>query len=195
MSLDKFFLEHTGPWVALCAALVLILSTLILGWVSPKEAIKARLKADYFSTDSTFGYTPDDLYTMLDKYRTSPSDEFDAHKTFILYDLIYPWFYAITAALLIAYLLPSLSADYRHMRFLTLLPVAAAVFDYLENITMYFILRSYPQRVPALVLVSRTMTMLKLVLIYATLFLILVGLVTIIGRGISNIARRSTSSG
>lgn len=183
-ALDQHFMSFKGHHVAFAVALaILIVSTVALGAVHPKADIRRRLGPDFFSTDTAFGYRADDLYAMLGKYE---SDDYKAHKLFIALDLIYPLLYSISAAVMIGYLIPFVAGAEGAPRIhcLTLVPLAAAVCDLLENLSMLLILNlregNVAGRSNALACFSSAMTMAKLILIYATLLLTLVGIALII---------------
>ncbi len=102
---------------------------------------------------------------------------FAAHRSFIrVYDFIYPPFYAVPLALLLAYFFPVLfpGRGGRH-RWLALLPLAAMVFDYAENLTMLWVIDHYEAKYELLLGIlrlSRVFTALKLALLSATMLIL-----------------------
>lgn len=189
MSFGQFFVK---PSTALLALVILVGSTVLLGRFNPKNPIIERLCNQYFSTDQTPFYSPPALFKMLDMY--SPNgEETRAHIRFIYLDLIYPVVYAVTGTILLAFLLPILLPTL-HAKFpyLSLLPVAAAVFDYLENLSMLWILRNYPpadSRTFGIAYFSSAMTTSKMFLMCAILLLLIVGFGALVLRASKEIGR------
>lgn len=177
MSPDQFFVKYASPLLALA---ILVGFTAFLGHFNPKNDIIRRLGGDYFSTDQTWFYKPRKLFDMLDKY--SPEDR-EAHVQFIYLDLAYPVIYSLTLAILLASLLPVwLPALHAKFPYLILLPVAAAIFDYLENLSMLWIVCRYSAnyRPSGLAIFSSAMTIFKLLLLSGTLLLLAVGFFVLI---------------
>ena len=174
LRLDQFFLSFRGSTGAFIAAFaVAFASSLALDILNPKNGIRKRLRESYFSTDVTLGYGAERLYAMLGKYQ---GDDYKAHRLFIALDLIYPLLYAVSAAIMLGYLLPEvLPQGCAAIRSLTLVPLAAALFDILENLSMLLVLNRHEadpsSRSEGLVGYSSAMTMLKIVLICATVVL------------------------
>lgn len=176
MALDMFFERIANPYVALLALVILIGSTYIIGRLNPSEEIQKSISVPYVSVGTNFGYRAEDLYRMLDAFNSQANGKElkEKYRRFFYYDLIYPWFYALSAAILIAYLQRSFNATNPvGMHFLWMLPILAGVFDYGENLSLLSILSNY-DGTPLKMLdrFSRLMTMLKLVFISASLFVI-----------------------
>lgn len=185
MWLDDYFMSFRGHHAAFVAALLLLVaSTGALSFLRPKEDIRRRLGAAYFSTDRAFGYRPAELYAMLECYA---GDDYKAHKLFIFLDLFYPLLYSFSAAVMLGYLAPLVRADdHAPLHLLTLLPLAAALCDILENLSMLLILNlregNPAGRSNLLANFSSAMTTVKLIFIYATLLLLATGLLALLAR-------------
>ena len=76
-------------------------------------------------------------------------------------DMIYPGLFALTYTLSIATLQTALRWDSRPHRLLRVLPVAGALFDYLENINTFILLKLYPSIPGALVKLGSFFTLVK----------------------------------
>ncbi len=188
--LDAFLTRIASPYVAALAIVALILVSMLFGRLNPKNKIEAALGNIYISTDMSFGYPPEALYRMLDTY-TEENGYKAAHQNSIYLDLVYPWVYAVLLVLIVAYV-QRFSQELTNIKlhYLWLLPLCAMIFDYAENLSMLWILSLYTKRPPGvsavsskiatLVQVSRAMTMLKLLFIYASLFLVLFAIVLLI---------------
>jgi len=59
-------------------------------------------------------------------------------------DMIYPFLFAISYALLIAFFLKKLNLLNSRFKYLTVLPMVAGITDYLENFGIIYMLNSYP---------------------------------------------------
>ena len=162
--------------VTLIAFALLVVATLALYLSNPKHEISEDLGCDYVATDSTFIYETGAVTRMLAKYRP---EHYRAHESFLrVYDFVFPPFYAIPCALLLAYFFPVLFPGRGGwLRWLVLLPLAAMAFDYAENFTMLSFLQSYRdnQQTPLTVLeVSRAFTNVKLGLLLVSDLILLV---------------------
>ena len=174
----KAIFAAAGGRVTLIAFALLVASTLTLYFVNPKNEIKKGLGCDYVATDSTFLYETGAVTKMLGKYQQRP-EYYAAHESFIrVYDFVYPPFYAIPCALVLAYFFPVLFPGRGGwLRWLVLLPLAAMAFDYAENFTMLSFIRSFrddPQTPLTLLEVSRAFTNAKLLLLLACDLILLV---------------------
>ena len=162
--------------VTLVAFALLVAATLALYLSNPKNEIQRDLGDDYVATDSTFRYETAAVTKMLGRYRP---EHYRAHESFIrVYDFVYPPFYAIPCALLLAYFFPVLFPGRGgRLRWLVLLPLAAMAFDYAENFTMLSFLRSYrddPLTPLTTLEVSRAFTNVKLLLLLVSDLILLV---------------------
>ncbi|HEY9404863.1 MAG TPA: hypothetical protein VIQ24_19555 [Pyrinomonadaceae bacterium] len=179
MSFGQFFIK---PSTALLALVIFAGSTVLLGRFNPKNPIIERLGDRYFSTDQTWCWRPQDLFDMLDMY-SPDGKEIRAHIRFIYLDLVYPLIYSVTVAILLAALLPALlPATQTWLRYLAFLPVVIAVFDYLENLSLLWILQRYSAtyRPFGLARFSSAMTTVKLFLMWATAALLIACLVALV---------------
>jgi hypothetical protein len=179
--LDRLF--AAANWrAALIALVVLFASSYLLGKYSPKNVIAQDLKGAYISTDNpyqterTLWYDTARVTAMLGKYNEPEHlpKLYDEHEKFILrYDLVYPPCYAIPCVLLLAFFYPWNGGP----RWLVLLPLAAAVFDYAENFSMLFFIRGFretPERPPlGLLELSRACTFAKLSLLLGSVAFLL----------------------
>jgi hypothetical protein len=169
--------------VTLLAFALLVAATLTLYLVNPKNRIRDDLGGDYVATDSTFVYETADVTRMLGKYRP---EHYRAHESFVrVYDFVFPPFYAIPCALLLAYFFPVLFPGRGgRLRWLVLLPLAAMAFDYAENFTMLSFIESYrgdPRTPPGVLEVSRAFTNVKLgLLLVSDLILLVFGALALI---------------
>jgi hypothetical protein len=94
-------------------------------------------------------------------------------------DMVYPLFFAISYSLLLMYLF-SKSFRPQHWIFnLTVIPIFAGSFDYLENIGIIYHLQSYPQLSDSILRLTNVCSVLKSVFTMVFFVLLIVGLVRI----------------
>jgi len=186
MALETFFDRiATLPTVLIAIALFTV-ANIVISILNPKKKIQESLNSShvtYFAAGKSFGYEPKQLYAMLDAFNKQPDGEMlrDEYRRFFYYDFVYPWIYGLSLAVILAYLqkkwnMPEAGSAIEPMRmhYLWVLPLAAMVFDYAENISLLLVVKNYKgEPLPLLVGFSRLMTMLKLLFIYASLFLFL----------------------
>ena len=181
MSPSELFLKIASLPVVIAAAFVLIVVSALFFMFNPTQTIEARFKEalnhDLFFRTNLSLYSPRKLYAMLDAYAEA---DYRAHYKSLYLEFIYPLIYAVAMALIIVYLQNELRPpDATVSPYPVLIPLAAALADYLENISQYLILRRYQaqqRRAGALVFFSVTMTALKILLFIASLLLIIAGL-------------------
>lgn len=178
-NLDKCITNFATAWRALLALLVIGVSTAALAYFNPEKKIRENVGDKYLSIGMTFGYKPDDLYTMLDGF--SEQNRKDT-RVYLIADLFYPLFYGFAGAIVLAYLQRAYQpASPVRFHYLWVLPLCAMVFDWGENLSMLWIQSHYRKGALALGEISsglrwmtdfsRTMTMLKLLFIYASLLM------------------------
>lgn len=85
-------------------------------------------------------------------------------------DFLYPGLFSASCSLLLSWLLTKSVKSSSKLYYLCLVPVAAGVFDYLENICIIYMLNSYPEVIEWIVVTASTFTVLKSVL--TTLFFV-----------------------
>lgn len=186
MSPSELFLKIATLPVVLTAGFVFVAFSALFFTLNPTHAIEARFKEAlnhdlYFNTSASL-YGPRKLYAMLDAYAAA---DYRAHYKSLLIDFIYPVTYAAALGLLIVYLQNHFrTADATITEYPVLIPLLAALFDYLENVSIYFILRRHQmgraRAATALVYFSSLMTALKITLSVASVLIIIAGLLRLI---------------
>jgi hypothetical protein len=178
---SELFLKIASLPVVLIAGFVYLVFSALFFTRSPRRAIEARFKEAlnhdlYFVTDTSI-YTPRKLYAMLDAYS---EEDYRAHYRTLHLDFVYPLVYGFALALIIVYLQNHFRPpDATVSPYPVLIPLGQALADYLENLSMYLVLRRYQngrRKSPALVIFSASMTAVKLLLWAASLLIIIAGL-------------------
>lgn len=91
-------------------------------------------------------------------------------------DMIYPFLFAISYALLIAYFLKKLNGLNSKLKYLIILPIIAGIMDYAENFGIIFMLNNYPEITNISIAKTNTFTIIKSIstAIYFTLLIIII---------------------
>jgi len=76
-------------------------------------------------------------------------------------DFIYPGLFAVTYSLMVVWLFGKRLDKNSKVFFLALIPIAAGLFDYFENIGIILMLKSFPNINPMLVYISSMLSILK----------------------------------
>ena len=110
-------------------------------------------------------------------------------------DFIYPGLFAISYSLLLTWIFGKGYAVDSKIFYFTVIPFFAGFFDYLENIGIIQMIKSYPNVPHELVNVSSTFTILKSV--FTTIFFILlfVGIIKIIKNKLTSVNSNSLKTG
>ena len=93
-------------------------------------------------------------------------------------DFIYPGLFAISYSLLLVWLFTKIFAAGSRMFYLAWVPVFAGLFDYLENISIISMIRSFPGLPQELVMIASTFSILKSLFTMAFFLLLFVGIIT-----------------
>ena len=185
MSPSEFFLKIASLPVVLTAAFVFVCFSALFFMLNPRRATEARFKEalnhDLFFTPDISPYGPRKLYAMLDAYTEA---DYRAHYKMLYLDFIYPLIYSLAMALIIVYLQNEFRPpDATVSPYPVLIPLAAALADYLENISIYLLLRRYETqhtKATALVVFSMLMTIIKILLLLASVLIIIAGLLKLV---------------
>jgi len=151
-------------WVMLLTLAVMIFFMII---VLPGQAASAEQNAgDSISPDTSFFYAPGDLLQAAEEYGEKGRQAYiQARWTF---DLIYPLVYISFLVTGISWFFRNLVHSAEWIGFSNLLPVAAGLFDYLENIGASLVMALYPTQLSAIALLTSIFSALKWLLIGAS---------------------------
>ena len=125
--------------------------------------------------DLLYSYTPEELYSHIASFDVQGRQLYMLHE--LTLDILYPMISALLFSLAIAYLLKRTLPATHPMQCLALVPLAAMLVDYLENICIVLTLASYPERLSSLAQIANVFTVSKWALAYAELLLIVGSLI------------------
>lgn len=161
----------TGP-VAL-AGLVFFLAFTAL--VLPEQSAQAEAAsggAD--SPDLSFTYTPADLYAMAEAY--GPEGRAAYIRARFTFDLAWPLVYTLFLVTALGWSFKKAFPAGSRRQLANLVPVAGALFDYLENIAAALVMGRYPARTPGVDFLAPVFTLLKWSLLGISFGLLLAGI-------------------
>lgn len=95
-------------------------------------------------------------------------------------DFVYPGLFAVTYTLLLIWLFNKGFAQQSVIFYFAFVPTVAGIFDYLENVGIIMMLRSYPELSPATVAFASASSVIKSVFTIGFYILLLVGIVAVI---------------
>ena len=104
-------------------------------------------------------------------------------------DMIYPFLFGISYCLLIAYFLKKINKLNASFFYLVFLPIIAGIADYLENIGIINMLRSYPEVSQTSAYVTNVFTLVKSV---TTTFYFIALIIILVTFGLNQLKKRKT---
>ena len=158
-------------WITLFALVVFLLFTTL---VLPAQASQAkRVSGGAASPDTSFYYTAGDLYQMAEAYGAGGRQAYiQARFTFdLVWPLVYSAFLALGISWIYFYAFPRGSSWSR----VNLLPVWAALFDYLENASTSLVMARYPNPTVIVASLAGAFTMVKWITVIGSIALLLTG--------------------
>jgi len=161
----------TGP-VTLAALVIFVLFTAL---VLPQQAAKAEMEtgsAD--SPDTSFFYTPGDLYRMAESYGEQGRQAYVRAR--FTFDLVWPLVYTVFLTTAISWVYRAFPPGSRWQR-ANLVPLLGALFDYLENLSTSVVMARYPAQTAAVDTAAPLFTALKWGMIGLSFALLVGGIV------------------
>ncbi|MEX0289754.1 MAG: hypothetical protein AB3N63_03555 [Puniceicoccaceae bacterium] len=108
---------------------------------------------------SPLGYSMDFAVNLLNGIGIEGRSTYATHQLPV--DFIYPGLFAVTYSLMLIWALGKTFSKSSKIFLVSIFPVAAGVFDYLENLGIIGMLVSYPDISPSIVVLSSIFTILK----------------------------------
>ena len=163
----------TNGRVALTALITFLLFTAL---VLPNQASSVAANSqDAASPDTSFYYTADSLNQIASDYGEEGRDAYiQARFTF---DLIWPLVYAVFLSTSISWTYRKAFAQESLWQRANIVPVLAALFDYLENISTSLVMLRYPTATPVLDSLAGIFTLVKWVLVAGSFALLFIGVI------------------
>lgn len=160
-------------WVVLAAVGVFVV---FLAVVLPRQAAQAdRDTGDAGSPDSSFIYTPANLYGFAEQYGASGRAAYIRAR--FTFDVVWPLVYAAFLSTSISWVYRRAFNTYRVWRRMNLAPVLGMLFDYGENMSTSLVMARYPARTPVVDVLAPTFTAVKWIFVNGSFVLLLFGIV------------------
>lgn len=137
--------------------------------------------------DQRESYTPQEVCTFMEKL--GDSGRIFYTKMLLMLDFAFPLAYTLFWAAALSFLLGKFLPCNSKLMYISLLPFAAGLADWLENILILSILFSYPKITNMVAVLANIMTNAKDLFMWASLFMLLLGLllylIRLVGKAIS----------
>jgi len=168
---SKWVYKISNGWIALGGLLFFLLFSI---FVLPSQSTKVDSISEHVGTpDLSFYYSKNDIYRMADFYGIEGRAIYiQARFTF---DLIWPIVYSLFLTTCISWIYMQISPIDSNFGRVNLIPIAALIFDYLENLSTSLIMFRYPEQTPVLDVLASIFTMLKWILVTGGFLLLAVG--------------------
>ena len=160
-NISAWLLKLSSTWLMI-ASLLLMIGFMI--FVLPAQAADAvQESGSERSPDTSFFYTPEDLYQMAEDYGTNGRRAYiQARWTF---DLIFPLVYTCFLAVGISWFIQRLAGWADTLKLTNLLPLLGGLFDLLENSAATLAMSRYPGKPLILLNAASIFTPIKWVLV------------------------------
>ena len=172
--------ESRAGWVAIAATVAFVLFVALVLPAQPQ--IETVDGAEVSSPDLSLWYTAEQLYETAEAYGPEGRDAYVRAR--ITFDVLWPLVY-------VAFLATTLSWVYRargdtsgFWRRANLLPVAAGLLDYAENVCTATVMFRYPLQTPLLDSLAAVFTVSKWLALTASFGALLVGVVSVLWLGL-----------
>lgn len=123
--------------------------------------------------DLTLGFNPQKTLTMVREYGDEARSYFAT--TEMTTDLVYPIVYAFLFGIVLTLLYRKSSYAW-----VSIIPFICLLFDYLENINIIILLRSYPQQSATVATICEIIKLMKWITFGSVIILIIIGLVSLL---------------
>ena len=173
MRISNWLYRAVNGWVALLALIIFIMFTAL---VLPQQAKKADMfSSDAGSPDTSFIYTPQQLYRMADSYGPQGRQSYVQQR--YTFDVVWPLVYTFFLVTSITWLYGRAFPDHSVWRSANIVPLLAILLDFLENISTSLVMLRFPQPTPVINWLAPVFTLLKWILVVGSFVLLLIGIV------------------
>jgi hypothetical protein len=176
---DRLRRASTGP-VALVALVIFVLFMVL---VLPRQAATAEGETGASdSPDTSFYYSPGDLYDMAAAYGQEGRAAYVRAR--FTFDLVWPLVYAFFLTAAIGWLYGRAFPAGSRWQLTNLAPVLGLAFDYLENLATSLVMVRYPAQTAVVDQLAPLFTLLKWLFLGAAFLLLFVGLAASVWTGV-----------
>jgi hypothetical protein len=148
--ISTWLIKVSNIWIMLLTLLVMVLFMI---FVLPGQAASAELNAGgSISPDTSFFYAPGDLLQAANEYGLEGRKEYIVARW--TFDLVFPLVYIGFLVTGISWFFQNFENSAEWIGYSNLLPIAAGLFDYLENIGASLVMAQFPAQLPGLALLT-----------------------------------------
>ncbi len=169
--MSEWLIRISGKWMVVSFLLALILFVFLV--LPGNTHIKTAGRKAPGIPDLSFWYTAEHLYEAAEIYGENGRMEYV--KMHAGFDVIWPVIYVGFLAVSISWIFVSISGKSLSRR-LNLIPVAAGIFDFLENLFTSIVMLRYPELSRGIDSLAPIATLLKWVLVYLSVLILLIGI-------------------
>jgi len=160
-------------WVTLVVLVGFLLFTAL---VLPAQSAQSTEGAEEVgSPDTSFFYSPADLYRMAEAY--GPTGRAAYIRARFTFDLVWPIVYLVFLTITISWVYGKAFPPDSRWRLANLVPVAGMLFDYLENGATSLVMARYPAQTAVVDVLAPIFTLVKWLLVGGSFVVLLAGLV------------------
>ena len=167
--LSRLFHSWARGWLILA-----LLATFVVFAAVTLPVLKAAPGGNIVSLDAQFFYTPEKAFSTVASYSDAMHFWISIYLT---WDIVNPILYTFAFGLLISWLFQRSFKPGNKLQKLNVLPVAAGIFDLLENICIVTLLAVHPAQPAVVAWLSTVCTMSKVSFLGLSTLLIFVGLI------------------
>ena len=165
--------SHFHAWAK--GRLILTLAVVFVVFVTITLPIAQNASNGVIGLDTRFFYIPQEAFSVVASYSNHGRSILQIF--YLTVDIVNPILYTSICVLLISYLFKRGFKPASLVQKLNLMPIGAAIFDLLENISIVIMLSTYPNQSRTTAWLATVGTTTKYIFIYASLALVLLGLI------------------
>jgi hypothetical protein len=180
--LSSFLYTHSKGWLVGIALVIFVVFSVLA--LPGQNAIAEKYSQGSGSPDTSLFYSGGDLYAMAKWYGEEGRAAYiRARWTFdVAFPLVYTFFLATAVSWLLNKALPFNS----QWRLLNLVPIAAMLLDFLENISTTLVMARFPTRCPPGELLAPIFTPIKWLGVGLSFLLLVAGLILVLRKAITD---------
>lgn len=179
-ALSDWLVRVSTGWLALAAVVGFLLFTALVLPAQPR--IETTPGTQVSSPDLSFWYSAEDLYRTAEAYGADGREAYVRQR--VTFDVVWPLVYVAFLGVTLSWVAGRLAGGARLWQRANLLPVAAGLFDYLENACTVTVMLRYPARAPIVGALAPVMSATKWTLLAASFVLLFAGTALVVWRGV-----------
>jgi hypothetical protein len=173
---SNWLYKTSTGWLALAGLIIFLVFTAL---ALPAQSAEANeMSGEAGSPDTSFFYTPQDLYDMAEAYREQGRAAYIRAR--FTFDVIWPIVYTLFLATSLSWLFARGFSKDSRWRLANLAPVFGMIFDFMENSSTSWVMFRYPLTSPVVAWLAPFFTAIKWIFVSASFILLFVGLVAVI---------------